>query len=124
MKRTPLRAIGKRGRERQRQSSMNRLLRELWRSGLGPCAMGPNGCDGHVDAHHIVKRQTLRTHGHQIEEWNLANRLPLCRAHHEAHHSGANPVPRILLPASVFEFADDLGLGWWVDRHYPESVAA
>jgi hypothetical protein len=33
-------------------------------------------------------------------------------------------VPRHRLPVAVVEFAEELGLGWWVDREYGEVVAS
>lgn len=36
---------------------------------------------------------------------------------------GARPIPRELLPSGLEEFAEELGLGWWLDRTYGERVA-
>jgi hypothetical protein len=30
-------------------------------------------------------------------------------------------VPRDRLPAEFMEFVEELALGWWVDREYPEG---
>ncbi len=31
-------------------------------------------------------------------------------------------VPRYRIPAAVEEFAEELGLGWWIDREYGERA--
>jgi len=33
-------------------------------------------------------------------------------------HSRTLKVPREALPAGLVEFADELGIGWWLEREY------
>lgn len=104
MRRTPLRA---RRRKPDYDSS-------AWNLALGPG----------LDPHHIIYAQTLRHHGLHAYLADLRNRLPIPRVAHLNHHSGTKPITREQLPACAFEFADEVGLRWWLEKHYAESVAA
>jgi hypothetical protein len=37
---------------------------------------------------------------------------------------GPRPIPRKMLPPGLIEFADELGLGWYIERTYPLEEAA
>lgn len=93
-----------------------------WREGLGPCVVTEATED--VDPHHVVYAQTLRAHGLREFLGDHRNRLSLVRDVHLNHHSGVAPIPREILPAAVFEFAAEVGLTWWLDKHYPVAVDA
>jgi hypothetical protein len=100
-------------------------MADLWRRGMGPCArtVEPgHRCVGPVKGHHALTRQTLRNRGLAEFEWDRRNRVPLCEQAHLSHHTRSQPLSRGLLPASVFQFADELGLGWLLDKVYPEAV--
>lgn len=90
---------------------------EVWRAGLGPCVRC--GSRLSVDGHHVIPKRVLRRLGFHDRLLDTRNRLALCRRDHERHENRSEPVTRELLPASVFEFADELRLGWYLDRHYP-----
>lgn len=84
----------------------------------GRCAMrGPH--DGPLQAHHVLTVQALRRYGLAEHVWDARNGLCLCELHHARHHRALERVPRALLPGAVFEFADEVGLGWLLDREYP-----
>lgn len=94
----------------------------IWRRDLGPCVVCPfegGTCRGPVQAHHIVGAHTLRKRGLNAHLMDLRNRLSVCEHRHEQHTNGYRPIPRELLTMQVFEFADELGLGWYLDKHYP-----
>ncbi len=96
-----------------------------WVMDLGRCTICPaegGVCDGPIDGHHCVSKQALKRRGLFAHLWDRRNRVPVCRFRHEQETSGYKPIPRGLLPASVFEFADELGLRWWVEKHYPASL--
>jgi len=95
---------------------------DLWREGLGPCVVC--GATRNIDGHHAVPRGSLVRHGKSEYVMDKRNRVPLCRFHHEQHHSRTVPLRRDLLPASVFEFAEEVELGWLLDRIYPVAVEA
>jgi hypothetical protein len=118
-----------------------------WRMGLGPCIVCPaealaagatcscasepssscmvHGiCVGPVQGHHAIEKQALKRRGlHRFLD-DLRNRVPVCEHRHEQHTSRVKPIPRELLPSSVFEFARELGLTWWLDKHYPLAKVA
>lgn len=77
--------------------------------------------------HHVIPQQTLKNlfpNGHggrtlpQIL-WDPRNGMAVERRRHERHTSAHERIARSELPASVFEFAGELGLDWYLDRHYP-----
>lgn len=107
---------------RKRRKPIVLIVAAVWRAGLGPCVVC--GSRVNVDGHHIVPAQTLRRHGLHAYLMDKRNRLSVCRDDHEAHHNRSRPILRGLLPAAVSEFADELGLTWYLDRHYPFAVAA
>lgn len=49
-----------------------------------------------------------------------ANGMVLCTYHHGRHDHWVERVPRVLLPAPAIAFADREGLGWLLDKEYPE----
>lgn len=96
----------------------------VWRRDLGACIVCPaegGVCAGPVQGHHAVGKQTLRRNGFAAFLDDVRNRVPTCEHRHEQHTTGYRLIPRAVLPASVFEFADELGLGWWLDKHYPAA---
>lgn len=96
-----------------------------WREGLGPCVVcTTRQLSIHVDGHHVIPKSVLIRRGFRAFVTDKRNRLALCRTHHANHHSRSQPIPRELLPVEAFRFADELGLGWYLDRHYPVAMAA
>jgi hypothetical protein len=95
---------------------------DVWRAGLGPCI---RGCESlYVDAHHVITAQKLRhfnLHDHLMDH---RNRLALCRPCHDAHHNRKHPVMWEELPPAAIEFAQEVGLLWWLEKHYPKLEAA
>lgn len=92
-----------------------------------PCLMAGTGtpCDRtSYHRHHLILQQTLRKHGHGALTYDRRNLVVLCLRHHQRHHSGHERVPRDLLPAEAFKFADEVGLRWNLDRHYPIGFTA
>ncbi len=119
MKRTPLRS-----RPRRRTVGLDGASeeREAWLHDLGWCivchAEGLS-CSGPIQGHHAVAAQTLKRHGLHRFLWDRRNRVPVCEGRHARHTIGFRPIPRSALPAAVFEFGDEVGLTWWLDKHYP-----
>jgi hypothetical protein len=112
---------------RRRVKPASVIAADIWREGLGSCMVcrfEGVACRGPVQGHHIISRQTLRRLGFHEHLLDRRNRLAVCEHRHEQHTSGFRPIPRRLLPGSVFEFAAELGLGWWLDRYYPFAEAA
>lgn len=130
MKRSPLKRrtpLNRGGFLRRRKPKTIAGFGEIWREGLGGCVVclaEGGACSGPVQAHHIIGRQTLRRRGLLFETLDVRNRLGVCEFRHEQHTTGYKPIPRDVLPASVFEFAEELGLEWYLDKHYNAEVAA
>jgi hypothetical protein len=111
----------------RRRKPVGVIVADIWREGLGPCAVCTvegGSCRGPVQGHHIVSRQTLRRLGHLDFLLDKRNRLPVCEHRHEQHTTAYKPIPREALPVSVFEFAHELGLTWYLDRFYPSTDGA
>lgn len=97
----------------------------IWRRDLGACIVCPAEggiCSGPVQGHHAVAKAKLRQLGLTAAAMDLRNRVPVCERRHAQHTTGYRPIPRELLPASVFVFAADLDLGWYLDKHYPAAA--
>jgi hypothetical protein len=93
---------------------------DLWRSDLGPCLFaGRDLCEGPVEGHHAILRQTLRHEGHVDHVWDRRNRVALCSRHHRRFHLGLLTINQRQLPPPVLEFAEELGLGWVIEKRYP-----
>lgn len=118
-RRAPLKRGGWIARQRRRRPEPGAAA---WRRGLGACVVCPaegGVCAGRVQGHHVVARQTLRRLGLVAVLFDRRNRLSVCEHRHEQHTTGYKPIPQKVLPASVFEFALELDLIWYLDKHYP-----
>lgn len=107
---------------RRKPKAAGVISSDIWRHGLGPCVVCPaegGECSGPIQGHHIIPRQKLRHYGYLDFLLDRRNRLAVCEHRHEQHTTGYKPIPRRVLPASVFEFAEELGLDWYIDKHYP-----
>lgn len=122
-RRTPLKARQP-WRPRRRPKPAGVIVADIWREGLGPCAVcGRSSRKWRIDAHHIIPKRVLIRLGFSEYVMDKRNRLPVCRDHHESHHNRSHPLPRRLLPEAAFAFADELGISWYLDRHYPKEAA-
>lgn len=105
----------------------------LW-SSTSPCELP-------VHDHHIIYRQVLRRCWraefvrlridpasarplfdrfvtYNVLENDPRNKFRICYRHHRRHHGGHEQIRRSALPNTVEEFADEIGLVWWLDRMY------
>lgn len=126
MKRTPLTRKSRLKRtgwlKRGRRKPVGVIVADIWREGLHEercvvCGIGRN-----LDGHHAIPKRVLRRLGFGDYVMDKRNRVPACRHDHESHENRHRPIRRDELPASVFEFARDLCLEWYLDRHYPACV--
>ena len=74
-----------------------------------------------MEAHHIISQQVLRKRGHSDLLWDTRNRLWLDRARHEQHTNCYRKIRWGELPPEAFEFAEEIGLTWWLERNYGQS---
>jgi hypothetical protein len=65
-----------------------------------------------VEGMHLVSKDRLISWGLRHLKWDLRNGLPGCRYHHFRHDDAVQRIPRRLLPAEAFEFADEINARW------------
>ena len=82
-------------------------------------AQRPEDFDWLQAAHVIPKRDLMGD-----DKADPENGLVLCCFHHARHDAWIERVPRELLPASAFAFAERTGLGWRLDKDYPPEREA
>jgi hypothetical protein len=84
------------------------------------------GFSAQIDRHHVIPRRALKRefpNGHggrslrQLVD-DERNLLDLRRWHHFQWENSRVRIPRLWLPADAVEFADELGMGWYLDRWY------
>lgn len=130
MKRTPLmrRTSLKRGTPlkrggflRRRQPWRSGVVAAEWRAGIGACVRC--GSRRNVDGHHAIPARILRMLGLHAYLSDRRNRVDVCRDCHESHENRSKPLTREELPAAVWEFAAELGLTWYLEKHYPSRKA-
>jgi hypothetical protein len=103
-----------------------------------------------MDVHHLIKQQTIKRRfphgaveladGSRVPAERLMvdaapgltliplelilkdrrNLVPVCRTHHELFHKARFKVAASELPEAAGEFAEVYGLGWALERYYPE----
>lgn len=115
-RRTPLR--------RGRRKPVGVIVADIWRDGLHRERCVVCGTRTRLDGHHAIARRHLIRLGLGDFIMDTRNRVPVCRPDHESHECAYRRIRRDELPASVFEFARELGLDYYLDRYYPAEVAA
>lgn len=132
VKRTPLKT------RRKATGARVRAAQALWSAGAEPCTVcRAEGalCRGMgLDPHHCIPAQKLRAlvdseayHGRYSEGekdarmaevvYDLRGRQWLCRGRHAEHH-GNKPIPYSLIPAEAIAYAEELSLGYVLEREY------
>lgn len=75
-------------------------------------------CDGPIQGHHVVEKQTLKRRGLTDFLWDLRNHLGVCERAHRRHTARVEKIPRSCLPAAAEEFAVEHELSHVLDRAY------
>lgn len=78
----------------------------------------PADCEGPLQAHHIIYKKHLNNAGLSHLLYDTRNGLAVCDRSHDRHHSGHGTLPRTLLPPEAWEFANEIGMGWRLERYY------
>jgi hypothetical protein len=125
---------------RRRVGATDSELAGAWIASVAPsgarCAVC--GARRQIQGHHVLSQQVLRhlaqENGLNLAErerlrWDPRNGLAVCQRHHDHHTLAVRRIPRSALPASVFEFADELDGRYYgggrapmrsrLDREYP-----
>lgn len=76
-------------------------------------------CVGLLQAHHVITQQALRKRGHGDLLWDTRNGFAICEGAHARHSLAIDRIAYDDLPYAAFQFANELGLGWMIDRYYP-----
>jgi hypothetical protein len=76
-------------------------------------------CEGPLQAMHVVSKHTLKNRGLRRLLWDVQNGVPGCYRIHRRHDLAVEKIPRALLPAAAFEFAEEHGLMDALERHWP-----
>jgi len=101
-------------------------------------AFSEEPCDGRMQKAHLVRQQViyreLRTkltnggttvNGARETAWDNRAWRPACYRHHTMlDQSRTLRVPRSAIPEDTEQYAEGLGLGWWLDREYGPVEAA
>lgn len=93
---------------------------------LGGCIVhdDPADCVDPLEGHHVISQQALRKRGLHDFLWDVRNGVGVCGRAHRRHDLATERIPREKLPPCVWEFAAEHGLTWYLERFYPERIAA
>lgn len=81
-----------------------------------------------TERHHVVKEQTLEhfaySYGYDFEivRWDRRNRLLVCACCHEPHTQASKRIHISKLRPDTFEFINEYGFGWALEREYDHSL--
>lgn len=86
--------------------------------------MGP--CDGRLVKAHLLRRQVIEREAPAADVWDVRAWVWVCggpmgnAGHHGMLDAGQRllRIPRVALPLGLEEFAEELGLTWWLTREY------
>ena len=90
------------------------------------------GCEVHrslrcemIQAAHVIPKQALRRRGFEPEVvYDTRNGIGACYAAHRRSDAGLERFPVECFREETWEFADEVGLRWMVERLYGERVYA
>ena len=85
----------------------------------------PVDCEGPIQAAHLIPKQALRRRGFSPEViWDPRNGIAACRRAHCRSDAGLERFPSSRLPVEAWAFAEEVGLGWMLEKLYLGKVAA
>lgn len=86
--------------------------------GCEVCSARGEECDGHLEAHHVVEKKTLKKRGLGHLLWDPDNGLCACYRAHRRHTNRTQPIERRLLRPENESFALRHGLVDALERLY------
>jgi len=84
----------------------------------------PLDCDGPVQAAHLIPKQALRRRKFYEHVYDPRNGIGACYKAHRRSDAGIERFPAAYIPTGAWEFAEELGVDWMLERLYGERVAA
>ena len=85
----------------------------------------PVDCEGPIQAAHLIPKQALRRRGFSPEViWDPRNGIAACYCAHRRSDAGLERFPSSRLPVEAWAFAEEVGLGWMLEKLYLGKVAA
>lgn len=79
-------------------------------------------CHGRLIKAHLIDRQRLKRMGHDPDDpraWVLScGGLTGLEGHHGLADARKLSIPREAIPQGCEELAQELGLGWWMDKRW------
>lgn len=86
-------------------------------------------CSGRLTRAHLVKQQVLKREGHEAAIWDPRSWVWACggptgcSGHHGMlDHSRRLRIPMNMLPPGFLALMEELGMGWYVEKHYGGAV--
>lgn len=81
----------------------------------------------YVQGHHVISKDRLISWGLRLLKWDIRNGVALCRYHHMRHEYAVRRdqrLPRRLIPAPAWAFADEIDCRWVLedDAMYPPAA--
>jgi hypothetical protein len=94
---------------------------------------GAGPCDGRLVRVHLIPRQLLKRELNAAPKvqtdprgwvWGCGGPMGVSGHHGMLDSSRTLKVPRHRLPAEFVEWCEELGLGWFLEREYPQQPAS
>lgn len=84
----------------------------------------PGDCEFPVQAAHIIPKQALRRRSLYEYVYDPRNGIAACYRAHRRSDAGIERFPSSTFSPAFWEFADEIGLRWLVEKLYGQKAAA
>ena len=118
---------GDRGYDLDRAAKWHRYVTVGAKAKRRPCV--ECGSLFNIEAHHVIAKQTIKRMARsekwdwdreQETIWDFRNGIPVCVDCHQRHETAYRRISQSNVPPEAVEFADELGVGYLIERYYPE----
>ena len=79
-------------------------------------------CEPPIQAAHLIPQQTLRKEGFSEHLWDPRNGVGACYRAHRRSDAAVERFPVERIPEAAWQFAEELGLTWKLERLYGVSA--
>lgn len=90
---------------------------------FGDPLAGPTECELPLQGAHLISQQALRKNALSEFAWDVRVGVGACYRAHRRHDNWVERWPYELLPARLHELAEEIGMTWWVEKHYRKAAA-